>query len=417
MRVLFAASTDGGGAGTAAWRCFRAVKEAGVDARMRVQFRDRKDSTISVQRGSELRKLIWPRVERGVARLLHKKRPNTLFSPGFLPSVDRFVPKGFEPDLLHLNWIADAFVHPGRLVELGMPIIWTLHDMWPFTGGCHYSSTCQRFEGRCGACPQLSSSSEWDLSRFAWIAKQRAYSKLDITLIAPSRWIEVAAQRSELFRGVSVRRIPYAMDLDTYRPRDRMVARDVLGLPQGIELILVGAADLSGDLRKGYDLLEAAWKPIASCRARAKLVAFGREPEANDPEFLLSLGTLKDEVTAALAYSAADVFVAPSREDNLPQTVVEALCCGTPVVGFEIGGMPDLILPGETGFLARPFETDALAKAILCALSSVREHDQMAKACRAKAEREYSMRGVGKQYLEVYQEVLSRYPSRDTRDR
>ena len=409
--MLFGTSTDSGGAGIAAYRLMKGVQAAGVDAKMRVQFRQRSDPTIVVSSPmrASLRQRAWPKFERRFARGLYRKRPSTIFSPGILPSVRRFIPPGFAPDVIHLHWISDAFLHPRNLRMFRQPIVWTLHDMWAFTGGCHYSGGCDRFAQKCGACPQLASNHPLDLSRLLWHIKQRHYRKANLTIVTPSRWLAQEAQKSTLFRDTRVEVIPNGIDLTIFCPQEKQAARKALDLPSDGPLVLAGADNVAADPRKGFQFLNNAWPMILQKHPSATLAVFGKHRGSQDATNIVSLGVLNDEPSIATAYAAADIFVAPSREDNLPNTVVESLACGTPVVAFEIGGMPDLVVPGQTGYLARPFDVNDLAHGIEQWLTAAPAGAQ--DLCRKKAERDYALDTNAKRYIALYEELVAKQRS------
>ncbi len=204
--------------------------------------------------------------------------------------------------------------------------------------------------------------------------------------------------------------IPNGIDLECFRPIDRKLARDLLGLAPDRRYVLFGAMSSTSDSRKGFQFLQPALQALAAKpghAAKTELLVFGANAPASPPNFGLPeryMGIMRDEISLALLYAAADVFVAPSMQDNLPNTLVEALACGTPCVAFEIGGMPDLVEHGYTGYLAKSFCTSELAQGI-CSVLEV-DPDAYRRACRDKAERIFSDRSVARNYLSFYKEVL-----------
>jgi glycosyltransferase involved in cell wall biosynthesis len=296
--------------------------------------------------------------------------------------------------------------------RIGKPLVWTLHDMWAFTGGCHYAGSCEGYQARCGACPQLRSGSPGDLSRRIWRRKERAWGGLPMVVVTPSRWLARCAERSSLFRERRVEVIPYGLDLDRFRPVDRSIARSILALPQDKRLILFGAMSSTSDERKGFRHLAAAMKALAAedPPADTELVVFGASRPAEPPELgfpVHYLGHLHDDISLALVYAAADLFVAPSTEDNLPNTVMEATACGTPTVAFDIGGMPDLVEPDRTGYLARPFDDGELAFGIRTMLGDREALAARGAMARAKAEREFPRELQARRYAALYGELCT----------
>jgi glycosyltransferase involved in cell wall biosynthesis len=296
------------------------------------------------------------------------------------------------------------------LPKLKKPLVWTLHGCWAFTGGCHYPYDCTRYQKNCGACPQLGSQHERDLSRWVWNRKAKHWQTGNLTIVTPSRWLAQLAKSSSLFNNVRVEVIPYCLDLSTYKPIDCNIARDLLGLPRDKQLILF-AAQSSRNKRKGFQHLKQALQYLYdrgfSKNLQLIIVGTSQKSELLDIPFeCLPLGRLHDDISLALAYAAADVFVAPSIADNLPLTVLEALACGTPTVAFNIGGMPDLIDHGDTGYLAQPFYPQDLAQGIEWVLSDAARHHKLRIAARAKAEREFNIPRVVGKYLALYKELL-----------
>jgi glycosyltransferase involved in cell wall biosynthesis len=298
---------------------------------------------------------------------------------------------------------------PAALPQFGRPIVWTLHDMWPFTGGCHYDNECGRYSQSCGRCPVLGSERERDLSRLVWNRKRRAWSELEIRVIAPSRWLADCARRSSLFGRYRIEVVPNGLDLEVFRPIDRKSARELIGLPPDGRIILFGAHAATTDVRKGFSHLQEASFRLADLGEPSayRLVLLGAT-HSPLPLGLEShgLGILQDDVALALAYSAADVFVAPSLQDNLPNTVMEALACGTPCVAFDIGGMPDLIEHEHNGYLARPFDASDLANGIAWTLSDADRWQRLSLRAREKCEQEFEFTKVAARHVALYRDIL-----------
>jgi glycosyltransferase involved in cell wall biosynthesis len=314
-------------------------------------------------------------------------------------------------DIFHLHVIYGFvdFRSFFRAVPRRIPLVWTLRDPLPFTGGCLYYGPCRRFNDRCGACPELGSRRESDLSREVWERKRAAYSRVPIGrlhLVTPSRWLAGEARQSELLGGFPVSVIPNGLDTEVFSPRDRMMARSALDIPRDARVVLFVAASV-GDPRKGFTLLAEALAPIAS-DAGIHLVSVGRHgfsPDIRVPT--LSLGYLDNDRILSLAYSAADVYVTPTLDDNLPHTVMESLSCGTPVVGFEVGGVPDMVRNGVTGFVVPKGDTVALRQAILSVLDNPALRVGMSQNCRRIALEEYGLKLPAQRYLALYQSMTS----------
>mgnify|MGYP001396347527 CR=1 FL=1 len=273
-----------------------------------------------------------------------------------------------DPDIVHLHWIGSGFVPVSEIRKIKKPIIWTLHDMWAFTGGCHYSGDCTRFREQCGRCPQLGSR-HYDLSSCIWKRKAALYQNKDPVIVCPSKWLAGCAKKSTLLKNARIEVIPNGIDTGIFRPIEKSAARRSLGLPPDKKLILFGAINSAGDTRKGFSHLvlalnhllatDPSMKPecmIFSSRDRSRVEIAGYH--------LHNLGNVPGEDRLAHVYSAADVFVAPSVQENLANTVMESLACGTPVVAFTIGGMPDMIDHERNGYLATPYSPASMAEGI-----------------------------------------------------
>lgn len=299
----------------------------------------------------------------------------------------------------------------GEISKLDCPVVWTLHDMWAFTGGCCYAGDCKAYFRSCGSCPQLNSGSGRDISYQIWNRKLRHLKKINLTVVSPSRWLAECAKLSFLFRDVRVEVIPNGLDLTQFKPIDKKIAREILGLPLNRKFILFGAMNAASDSRKGFQNLQPALQQLAVNKdtEKAELIVFGSSQPADPPDFGLQtryLGRLHDDVSLALLYSAADVFVAPSIQENLANTVMEALACGTPCVAFDIGGMPDMIEHRLNGYLARPFEPSDLAAGIAWVLSDDSRCSALARRAREKAEAEFEIQSVAGRYAKLYGELL-----------
>jgi glycosyltransferase involved in cell wall biosynthesis len=287
--------------------------------------------------------------------------------------------------------------------------------MWTFTGGCYYSQGCERYVGACGACPLLGKSSEVDLSRRIWQRKRSAWRNLNLVVVAPSNWMKGCAERSSLLGEYPVVRIPYGIDTDLFQPQAQPEARRALGLPEQAHIVLFGASVADSDRRKGFDLQRAALAKLpAQIEGRPVMaVVFGNTEKvelAGMSIRLVGLGPIRADSRLCTIYSAADVFAAPSREDNLPNTVIESLACGTPCVAFRIGGMADLITMGRTGSLATPFDTSEFATALSAELLGGDKEARRAQ-CRQFVLENFTLARQAKDYTRLYEKVLSVAPS------
>ncbi|MCU0735251.1 MAG: glycosyltransferase [Methylotetracoccus sp.] len=322
-------------------------------------------------------------------------------------------------DILNLHWVAN-FLAPHTLadiIRLGRPVIHTLHDMGALTGGCHYSAGCDRYRAQCSPCPQLHDDL-LELPRWTLAQKRELLRGVHYTAVAPSRWLAGCAQDSGLFGADRVFQIPNGLETDLFRPTEKSSAKTLLGIDPSVKTLLLGAEN-HREQRKGFDLLLEAWKALAQepriaglvNREQIRLLAFGKETDAlaDAGVPLLNLGTVQNDSRLALIYSAADLLILPSREDNLPNILVEAMACGTPVVAFAIGGIPDVIDDRIDGRLITPFSTREMAQAVLELLIQQQTAAAMASAARRKMAERYSLDVQAAAYEHLFSQMLAEH--------
>ena len=414
IKVAQIASFDVGGAFIAANRLHRAVCALGHESRFYL-LQARGHSQVESSRPTRFQQflnILRPHLDRGLLELAARHRKGK-FSAAWLPNsrLQRLA-RTDDFDLLHLHWLGDGFIPVEGLRQIRQPIVWTLHDMWAFTGGCYYDSECGRFAVGCGCCPVLRSQSQTDLSSWVLRRKLRAWKDLNLTLVAPSRWMADEARRSLLFRNRRIEIIPSCLDVSVFKPVQRTTARQLLNLPQDRSLILFGALKPQSEPRKGYALFQEALSKLRSqTEEDIDIVMFGGDaPRTWQSEGFTwhSLRTLHDEVSLALVYSAADVFVAPSLQDNLPNTVLESLACGTPVVGSNVGGLPDMVTSRFNGYLACVTDAADFAYGIRWVLKEVASSMTLRENARNSVLARYTPASIAGQYLALYQELLGR---------
>lgn len=415
MKILHLCTSDyEGGAARAAYRLHQGLRQIGQDSEMLVYFKTRRDASVlaAYPTAGKLEQQsirLGPYMNRRILRRSPRKAESGYWSANRFPSVMPRIINRIAPDIVHLHWIGDGFLPIPALKHIEAPLVWTLHDSWPFTGGCHLPDLCRRYTESCGHCPQLLHPGENDLSRTIWREKQREWQELNLTIITPSQWLAGCAKDSSLFRSRRIDVIPNGVNLRLYRPLDKPFSRAALNLPTDKRLAMFGAVNSAADHNKGFDLLQAALRQLAAggWNDRLELVIFGADAPQNPPDFGLKchyLGTIRDEITMPLVYSAADVFVAPSRQENLPNTILEALACGTPCAAFHIGGMPDMIDHRENGYLAEPYSPADLARGIVWGIEQ--NHDlRLSAAARLKMEKYFEHEAVSRRILALYQEL------------
>lgn len=317
-------------------------------------------------------------------------------------------------DIVHLHNLHGGYISHRVLPKLSSrkPVVWTLHDMWAMTGHCGYSFECQRWQTGCGECPHLDTSPalKRDSTRFLWKAKQRIYSKSKITIVTPSKWLADAVGQSPLLSQFPVHHIPNGVDLTQYQMVPKLNARERLGLPQNLALALFIAEYLDEPRKGGHLLVEAMRNLDPSYLEKFGLVTVGLGADRLPwPRSLtrFDLGFVKDAELLPAIYSAADVTVVPSVVDNLPNTVLEAMACGTPVVASRVGGIPEMVNHMDTGYLAKPDDPTDLANGIKLLLEDQNLRHSMGKRGRQRVEEEYSLELQAQRYAELYRQVLA----------
>ncbi len=409
LRVLQLAVTDQGGAGMACIRLHRAFLGLNVDSRVLVRRLYGSDEGIT-QAGSRWNAALRFRLDRLPLYLYPRKNVFGWWSVNWLPDTPRIEFGDWRPDIIHAHWIGDGYVPVEWFAKAGRPVVWTMHDMWPFTGGCHYAQDCLRYETGCGECPQLGSTSKRDMSFRSAARKARAWGSANGATIAPSLWLADVARKSSVLRNTRIEVIPYGLDGSVFRPANRADARKRLGLPQGERILLTGALNALKDERKGFGLLKEALRTCYAAGGTEKwrLLVFGADAGPGVETIGIPVtycGTVSGDRDLATIYQACDVFALPSLQDNLPNTAIEALACGKPVVAFRSSGLATMIQNGRTGWLAEPFSSDSLGIAIRNAMDAS-FGEEWSAACREEFDRTYAWPGPAHRHLRLYEEML-----------
>lgn len=360
------------------------------------------------------RRLSWKRIGQGFARSPAVRPISGPLGFDFF-SDDRGIlntglPKHLSDcDVINLHWIAGFVDYEAFFSSTpkSTPVVWTLHDMNVFTGGCHYDQNCGGYVKSCGACPQLGSTDEQDLSRQVWTRKRGVFAgrgEKNIQFVANSYWLEAEAKRSSLLSRFPVTTIHYGLDTRTFSPRDRIFSRSVLDLPADAAVVLF-VADSVDNKRKGFALLAEALGKLKD-RSDLFLLSLGYgNPSLPDTIRHMHLGVVSDDRFLSLIYSAADVFVIPSLQEAFGQTALEAIACGTPVIGFDVGGIPDTVIPRVTGLLVPPGDVDALRSAIVELLEDHAGRKAMSANCRRVAVEKFALDIQARQYVELYESL------------
>lgn len=411
MKPVLLNTYDWGGAGIATHRILNGLRELGIDAKMLVQHK-RGDNPNVIGPDGIIRRAY------SAFRIASDPLPTKLygevegnFSFGWMPDdINRQLSK-LDPDIIHLNWVGEGFFNVKSIGDMTSPIVWRLPDMWAFTGGCHYSGDCTRYEQTCGACPRLGSEREYDVTRWTLRRKANSWENQDITVVATSSWLAEAARRSTLLGDRRIDVIPNALDTTVFRPVDHDKARESFNLPSNKEIVLFGAQHATSDPRKGFDLLQEALAHLYDRQPDRDivLVVFGGTEPDEAPDFgypVRYVGYLHEDQNLACLYSAADVMVVPSRFEGFGQTASESLACGTPVVAFNATGPSDIIDHRETGYLVEPYDSDGIADGIEWILADDDRRNELVQEGRKRAQDRYALETVAGQYVELYRDIL-----------
>lgn len=404
---LVAGNLSGGAARGAHW-LHRGLRELGVESFMlnnsRMNLSDKAVTSLADTSLQKAKFLLLSRIG-SLPKKFYPKRKPWIFNTGFDGVDFTHHPAYRSADIIHLHWI-NGLVAMRTLRKVKKPVVWTMRDMWPLTGGCHYTMDCERYILGCGGCPQLGSNFKWDLSSVVVSNKKESLPK-DLRLVGISHWLSDCARNSAVFRGVQIQTISNNIDTSKFYPIETSVAREVLGLPHNKKIVLIGAQSVT-DFYKGFDLFIDAMNELQ--QDDIQILIFGRVghyEESALPNPMIKLGFLSDFISLRIAYSAADVFVAPSRMDAFGKTIVESMACGTPVVCFDSTGPADIVDHKVTGYKAKPFEVIDLANGINWVLTQNEvESKYLRLASRNRAVTDFDSEVIAAQYVELYKELL-----------
>ncbi len=418
MRVLIVNTSEReGGAAVAANRLMDALNNNGVKAKMLVRDKETDDITVVGLKSGLRQRLnfLWERW--CVYWHLHFKRDH-LFELDLANTGSDItkLPEFKEADVIHLAWINQGFLSLNvirKIINSGKAIVWTMHDLWPATGICHFTLGCEAYKGQCRKCFFLpGGGSATDLSTRVFNKKKKLYYNSGIHFVACSKWLGSSAKQSSLLTGLQLSVIPNPIDTHVFCPKDKRAARLHSTLPEDKHIILFVSQRVTME-RKGMAYFIKAISLLAE-----------RHPEMKENTAIAILGGRADEVVSQLAlpsfplgyirnerqlvdiYNSADVFVIPSLDDNLPNTIMEAMACGVPSVGFKVGGIPEMIDHQKNGYVANFKDADDLAAGIHWVLDEADKED-LKKRCVQKVMSCYSQRSVAMKYVEVYNQALA----------
>ncbi len=407
MKVLIISTSDiHGGAAIAAFRLMNALQTNGVNAQMLVKDKRTNNDDVISSGGKTKNKwnFYW---ERGQIFLQNRLSRENLFDVSIANigiSVTE-LPQFKQADIIHLHWINQGMLSIDEIEKIlasGKKVVWTMHDMWAFTGICHHAGVCKNYEKACGSCPYLISASANDLSNQLFLKKQAAYAKGKITFVACSNWLKELAEKSPLIEQHNVVSIPNPIDTTQFYPRDKNQVRKKLNLPADKKIVLFAAVKAS-DPRKGMSYLIEASRLMAQHPNDILFLIAGNHGEEIEKQLALparSLGYVPSDEMVDI-YNASDLFVTPSLQENLPNTIMEAMACGTPCVGFNVGGIPEMIAHGKNGYVATYKDDADLAKGMLWTLYKA-DAETLSANAREKVLTEYAQNAIAEQYKKLY---------------
>lgn len=422
LRVVHLNTYDGnGGAGRACLRLSDALNTNGVQSEVVAYYKFGQNPKIGSFTNSPIAKVMAVfniMAERYLAKLFVKAVKTPFSLQWFGKSIFKH-PSLKSADIIHLHWVNHGFLTPKFLAELDLldkPIVWTFHDSNAFTGGCHVRYSCEHFHQQCGNCPVLRFEGKNDISHKNWLRKQKAYSELNFHVVAPSKWMATSVKQSSLLglRKTSV--IPNTIEVDVFKPYVKAEAKKILKIPADHFVLMSGFMPSKNDKHKGAQYLIDALNELATRpeipNDKIELVIFGNKDEKNMPTFPFKttfLGTIQKDDHLAKCYAAADAFITPSLEDNLPNTVMESLACATPVVAFTTGGIPDMVKHLENGYLAKYKDAIDLADGIEW-LFLHEDKEAVQKEARRTILTHFAPTVIATQHEELYLELLNAMP-------
>ena len=408
MKVLTVNHSDSlGGAARAAYRIHRALRRSDIDSQMIVNHSTTGDPTVTAP-SSAMHKLmarVGPHVDAQLCRLQTVENP-VHQSPACIPSSWLRRINASDADVVHLHWIGAETLSIEDVGKITKPVVWTLHDMWAFSGTEHYPAN-DRWKAGYHGHNRPAGERGWDMNRWAWRRKQKAW-KRPMTIAPVSSWLASCASESALMGAWPITPIPNTLDTDVWKPVDKRQARALLGIPEGAPVVAFGAWGVSQP-HKGRDLLQVALHALRSRDVDLRPIIFGQmEPERPEDTGYTTryLGHLSDDLSLRVVYSAADVMVVPSRVEAFGQTASEAMACATAVVAFDATGLRDVVEHRKTGYLARPFDAADLAEGIHWVLTDPARVAQLGEQGRSSAVARFSHSVIAARYREIYSEAL-----------
>ena len=410
MKVLIVnKSNSEGGAAKAAFRIFESLNEAGIEAIFLSDTGVHRGKDLLVLSASGISKIqSWLRSKvDSIIHSVYRKRSKNRFRSSLI-SNKKLVKliNDIDADVVHIHWVNDGFLSALDIQRIKAPKVWSLHDMNPITGGCHYSSSCNNFMNGCGNCSTLNSRYRFDLSRIVASKKYKSYKSSDLTFIGLSKWIADKSSVSHISREKPVLNLPNCINTSLFKQIDKEFCRRLWNIRTEGKVVMFGAVNSKDDPRKGFHLLNEAIVNIS--RKDLSLVVFGSNNKSNEIQkdiIIYNVGVVNDEAALITLYNSADVVVVPSLEENLSNVIMESMSCGTPVVAFDIGGNSDLIDNGVNGILAEKTTSQSLQIAIEQAIES---SSQLGVNARRKVNEKFAYEKVSSRYIELYERLVKK---------
>lgn len=413
MKIVHVNFVDNsGGAAKAAYRLNEALIQESVESKLLVMHKISASRNV-VQVGNRLNLF-----KNKINRYIEKKyisnyigKEKNIFSLNNLGHDISNNPFIVEADIVHLHWINNSMISTRslkKLLSLNKPIVWTQHDMWAITGGCHYTGGCNKYKTQCYSCHMLKDTAFLDISKLHFNDKLKIYNNSNLQIVTCSNWLKSCVEESKLLSNKDVSVIPNTLDNRIFKMTNKNFAKKSLGINENKKVILFGAMNSTHDKRKGWSYLKEVLISLENPE-EITLLIFGSEDNSDLKDINIEsrfLGDVKDEHTLQLAYNASNVMVTPSIEDNLPNTVMESIACGTPVVAFDIGGFPDLIDHKKNGYLAREKDVNDLIVGINWVLNQ--DVSTISNYCVEKFNDNFNAPIVASKYIQLYKKLLNK---------
>ena len=420
MRVLIINTFERmGGAAIAANRLMDALRNNGIQTKMLVRDKQTNQPTVIGLKKSWWRiwQFVWERIVIWIANHFSK---NNLFAVDIANTGTDItvLPEFKQAEIIHLHWINQGMLSLKDIQKIllsGKPVVWTMHDMWPCTGVCHHARECNKFYQECHHCPYLyNGGGRKDLSNQIFKKKSELYQLAPITFVTCSQWLKERANQSALLTNHHVVHIPNPINTNLFKPRNKQEARTRCELPIDKKLVLFGSVKIT-DKRKGIDYFIESCKILAqkypSLIQELGVVVYGKYSEQLKPLVpfqVYPLNYISNEKELVNVYNAVDLFVTPSLEENLPNTIMEAMACGIPCVGFQVGGIPEMIDHLHNGYVAEYKSSEDFANGIHWALSEGEYASLSEEACR-KVISSYSENAIARKYIDIYNKITGNH--------